>query len=208
MKKDYVIFVAATVVFAVAGALISSPVVATVAEVGSAPSAVSVPVDKPEAGSGPFSISGPTLVTNTDNQTPVVKARIKPSWSCSNSLAKVLYKAGFRGENLREAWAIAMRESHGIEDEISNGVDVGLFQFNYPSWGRQPWWDWNLLQEGEYNAGIAFKISKGGSDWAHWGLDGNGNPAPYIYRNVGWSEWRIQNWIVIPYRQYYDQYPC
>lgn len=208
MKKDYVIFVGAVALLAIAGAFISSPVGATVAEVGQPSGAVSVPVDNSKASSGPFSIFGPILYTNKDNQTSVAKSRSKPAWSCSNPLAKTLYRAGFRGENLHEAWAIAMRESHGIEDEISNGVDVGLFQFNYPSWGKQPWWDWNLLQDADYNAEIAFKISKGGSDWAHWGLDGNGNPAPYIYLNIGWSEWRIQNWIVIPYETYYQQYPC
>lgn len=208
MKKDYVIFVMAVAVLAIVGASISSPVAATVGGETQIEVAVSVPVDKLQASSGPFSIFGPSLYTDTDNHTTVAKPRSKPSWSCSNKLANTLYRAGFRGENLHEAWAIAMRESHGIEDEISNGVDVGLFQFNYPSWGRQPWWDWNLLLDGEYNARVAFKISKGGSDWAHWGLDGNGNPAPYIYRGVGWSEWRIQNWIVIPYDTYYQQYPC
>lgn len=208
MKKDYVVFVMALVVLAIAGASVSSPVAAIVREEAPTTSAVAVPVDNSMASSGSFSIFGPIYYTNKDTQPSVARARSKPSWSCSNRLANTLYRAGFRGENLREAWAIAMRESHGIEDEISNGVDVGLFQFNYPSWGRQPWWDWNLLLDGEYNARIAFKISKGGSDWAHWGLDGNGNPAPYIYRGVGWSEWRIQNWIVIPYDTYYQQYPC
>ena len=29
---------------------------------------------------------------------------------CKNWLVKVLYKTGFRGKNLREAWAIVMRE--------------------------------------------------------------------------------------------------
>ena len=126
--------------------------------------------------------------------------------SCRNPLASVLYKAGFRGENLQEAWAIAMRESHGQPNNHANGQDFGLFQFNYPSWGRTL--DWNRILDADYNARQAYRLSDGGRDWLNWGLDGNGNPAPALYIQYGWSEWQIQEWIVVPYEYWYKRYPC
>ena len=139
---------------------------------------------------------------------PVEKNVRKARFSCKNNLARTLHSAGFRGENLHEAWAIAMRESNGIPTQVSNGSDFGLFQFNYPSHGRQSWWSSSRLLNGEYNASIAFKISRGGKDWSQWGMDGHGNTNAYLYRNYGWSEWQIDNWITKPYQKYYQQYPC
>lgn len=131
---------------------------------------------------------------------------VSRSLPCRNSLVSVLYGAGFRGENLHEAWAIAMRESHGQPNNHANGVDFGLFQFNYPSWGGKL--DWNRILDADYNARQAYRLSDGGRDWLNWGLDGNGNPAPALYIQYGWSEWQIQEWIVVPYEYWYKRYPC
>lgn len=201
MKKDRVLVVLAAGVAAFAVSLLMT-------NTGKSDSTDASPVSASVSASPTLIKSGRAvdLVNSATRKTR--SSRSKPAWSCDNPLAMTIYRAGFRGENIREAWAISMRESHGVEDQITNGVDVGLFQFNYPSWGNQSWWDWDLLLDGDYNARIAFKVSKGGSDWAHWGLDGNGNPDPKIYRGVGWTEWQIQHWIVLPYRKYYDQYPC
>lgn len=126
--------------------------------------------------------------------------------SCKNPLAQTLYRAGFRGKNHREAWAIAMRESNGNEKEISPSSDYGLFQFNAPSWSGASWWDWNLILDGEYNARVAYKMSKGGKTWYPWGLDGQGNLDSGSYG--GWSDSQVYAWIVEPYQRYYRQYPC
>lgn len=125
--------------------------------------------------------------------------RTKP---CSNALAQTLYRAGFRGENLHEAWAIAMRESHGDPTAVSV-EDYGLFQFNYPTWGNIL--DYNRILEGDYNARQAFRISKGGSTWAHWGLTGSGVTDPSLYGM--WSSDQVWAWITEPYERYYNRYP-
>lgn len=127
----------------------------------------------------------------------------KPPFSCQNNLAKTLYKAGFRGENLHEAWAIAMRESRGQQDATS-GADYGLFQFNYPTWGNVL--DYDRILDGDYNAAQAFRISKGGSTWAHWGLTGSGETDASLYGM--WSEGQVWAWITEPYQKYYNKYPC
>jgi hypothetical protein len=130
----------------------------------------------------------------------------KPRVTCSNQLYKWLYKAGFRGHNIREAWAIAMRESNGKPATLSSGVDHGLFQFNRPSWGNKTWWNTQLLLTPEYNAKIAFDLSKGGSDWTPWGMKDHNQ---FNFSNYGmWSQSQLYNWIVEPYQRYYAQYPC
>ncbi|MCP4741021.1 MAG: transglycosylase SLT domain-containing protein, partial [Actinomycetales bacterium] len=58
---------------------------------------------------------------------------------CGDWLTKLLARVGFEDENLREAWAIVMRESGGNEDAISVTNDLGLFQINTFAWGGQDW---------------------------------------------------------------------
>ena len=117
---------------------------------------------------------------------------------CDNWLVKVLKKAGFRGENLREAWAIVMRESGGREDAISATGDYGMFQFNKVAWGGQDWWNTSLLLTREYNAAIAFQISDGGRTWYPWDIDGKGNHKGN-YTSTG---------VYNKYVKWYNEYPC
>lgn len=124
---------------------------------------------------------------------------------CGNQLVKWIYEAGFRGQNIREAWAIAMRESNGRPATVSNGVDHGLFQFNQPSWGGQSWWNTSKLLTPVYNAKVAYKMSKGGKNWGPWGMRDH---AEWNFASYGmWSDWQIQNWIIGPYMKYYHQFP-
>jgi len=125
----------------------------------------------------------------------VQKKEIPP---CKNWLVRVLYKTGFRGKNLREAWAIVMRESGGREDAISSTGDYGMFQFNKSAWGRQKWWKTDLMLTREYNANIAFTISDGGRTWYPWDIDGKGRhkrnyTSAYVYNK---------------YAMWYEKYPC
>ena len=114
--------------------------------------------------------------------------------ACNHWLAKLLYKTGYRGKNLREAWAIVMRESGGREDAISATGDYGMFQFNKAAWGNQEWWDTELLLTREYNAEVAFEISDGGRTWYPWDIDGKGRhkanyTSSYVYEKyVSWYE--------------------
>jgi hypothetical protein len=117
---------------------------------------------------------------------------------CKNWLVKVLHKTGFRGKNLREAWAIVMRESGGREDAISATGDYGMFQFNKAAWGRQKWWKTDLMLTREYNAAVAFEISDGGRTWYPWDIDGKGR------HKAGYTSKYVYN----KYVSWYEKYPC
>lgn len=93
---------------------------------------------------------------------------------CNNTLATAIYDAGFRGKNVREAWAIGMRESGGRPDAVSATGDYGVFQFNKAAHGGQKWWDTALLLTRKYNIHVAFVMSKGGRWWGPWDLSGSG----------------------------------
>lgn len=122
----------------------------------------------------------------------------KETPACKNWLVKVLYKTGFRGKNLREAWAIVMRESGGREDAISATGDYGMFQFNKAAWGRQKWWNTDLMLTREYNAKVAFRISDGGRTWYPWDIDGKGR------HKAGYTSKYVYN----KFAMWYEKYPC
>lgn len=133
---------------------------------------------------------------------PVVtnKAETKPNKKkeCKNWLVKELHKTGFRGKNLREAWAIVMRESGGREDAISSTNDYGMFQFNQAAWSGQDWWDSKKLLTREYNAKVAYRISRGGKTWYPWDIDGQGRHKG-AYTSSGTYN---------TYLKWYNKYPC
>lgn len=148
------------------------------------------------------------------NTTPAVaapsaveaKAPAAAAARCTNDLAALLADIGFEGENLREAWAIAMRESTGDADVISRTNDYGLFQFNRATYGKADWWHSTKLRTAGYNAKIAFELSKGGKTWYAWGLDGRGRPNTAVYENSGWSDKQITEWILKPYKKWYEKF--
>jgi hypothetical protein len=127
---------------------------------------------------------------------------------CGDWLTKLLLKTGFTGENLREAWAIVMRESGGREDAISVSNDLGLFQINTATWQDQPWFDREALLKRKFNAKVGYLLSGGGDSWYSWGLDGHGRPDAGAYINAGWSTERIVSKIIEPYVLWYARYPC
>lgn len=127
---------------------------------------------------------------------------------CGDWLTRLLSRSGFEDENLREAWAIVMRESGGRADAVSVTNDLGLFQINTATWRKQPWFDREMLLTKRYNATVAHTISRGGTTWYSWGLDGHGRPDARAYVKAGWSNERIIGSIVMPYVQWYAQYPC
>ena len=126
---------------------------------------------------------------------------------CGDWLTKLLARVGFEGENLREAWAIVMRESGGNEDAISVTNDLGLFQINTFAWSGQDWFNRELLLTREYNAQVALMLSQGGKSWYAWGLDGQGRLNPGAYVNSGWSDEQI-NGLLDRYLRWYKFYPC
>jgi hypothetical protein len=127
---------------------------------------------------------------------------------CGDGLTKLLSKTGFQGENLREAWAIVMRESGGRADAISVSNDLGLFQINTATWQDQPWFDREELLKRKFNAKVGYLLSRGGETWYSWGLDGHGRPDARAYVKAGWTQERIVAKIVEPYVLWYSLYPC
>lgn len=163
-------------------------------------------------------LTSTTGTTAAEQATPVERSEGNPSRSgkekCirSSELAAVLFDVGFRGNNLREAWAIAMRESSGDPTlgpghPSYNGFDLGLFQLNRTAFSTQSWWDEQALLDPYYNASIAYSMSKGGRSWWPWGLDGQGNTDAGAYRSI-WTQEEIDTMITIPFQKYYRAYPC
>lgn len=111
----------------------------------------------------------PLLMTAAILTTPAV-----PATHCDNPLANSIYSAGFRGDNVKEAWAIAMRESGGRPDAISSTGDYGVFQFNRAAHSGQSWWNTSKLLTRDYNVRVAYRMSKGGKWWGPWDLSGTG----------------------------------
>ena len=116
------------------------------------------------------------------------------------ALVSVLEKAGFHGEGLHVAWAVAMRESHGRPGALgamnSNGTrDHGLFQLNDIHLGRsiEP----AQVYDADTNAATAYRMTKGGTDWSAWGIGHTGwaghleqsKPAAYAQINERFQEW-------------------
>lgn len=127
---------------------------------------------------------------------------------CTDDLVTLLHEVGFSGKNLKEAWAIAMRESRGRERAVSHTGDYGLFQFNKAAHHTQPWWDSKELLTGRYNARVAYTLSEGGKTWYPWGLDGKGRTKAHIYQAIGWSSDKIHTHITQPYRTQYNNFPA
>lgn len=120
-------------------------------------------------------------------------------------LDDLLKSVGFTGDALRKAWAVAMKESGGdpaaLNTRNANGtVDHGLFQINSVHIPNVP--KWKKILDAKYNASLAYKWSKKGTDWGTWGLGETGwagslkksNPAAWKQTNDAFQRW-------------YDAYP-
>lgn len=106
------------------------------------------------------------------------------------SLVETLQAAGFKGDALKTAWAIVMRESGGRADAYNGDLSTGdqshgLFQINMldsmgdrrdaefrkkiPGYtGREDLFDPVI------NAKAAYIVSGGGKNWSAWDIDGTG----------------------------------
>ena len=94
-------------------------------------------------------------------------------------LVELLSAVGFKGERLREAWAICKRESNGRPrayngDRSTGDSSYGIFQINMiGDLGVQRRLKFDLESNDELfdpvkNAQIAFYMSNGGNDWSAW----------------------------------------
>jgi hypothetical protein len=94
-------------------------------------------------------------------------------------LALVLKAVGFKGQDLKEAWAVAKKESNGQPIRFNGNTKTGdssygLFQINMISdLGPERRDKFNLdtnfdLLNPVINAQIAYHMSDGGKDWSAW----------------------------------------
>jgi len=99
-------------------------------------------------------------------------------------LMQYLQRAGFKGQGLKTAWAIAKRESGGRPeaynpDRSTGDNSYGLFQINMlgdmgPSRRKQFGIQSNeQLLDPNINAKAAYQMSKGGTDFGAWGIGPN-----------------------------------
>lgn len=96
-----------------------------------------------------------------------------------HQLIELLQAVGFKGHDLKEAWAIAKKESHGNPlshngNRKTGDNSYGLFQVNMlGSLGDARRDKFNLAFNAELfnpvvNAQIAYHMSNGGKDWSAW----------------------------------------
>ena len=94
-------------------------------------------------------------------------------------LKQVLELVGFNGKDLKEAWAIAKKESNGRPLAFNGNVETGdssygIFQINMiESLGPARRDKFELKTNSDLfnpikNAEIAYHMSKGGKDWSAW----------------------------------------
>ncbi|MEI7674863.1 MAG: hypothetical protein WCI60_03960 [bacterium] len=94
-------------------------------------------------------------------------------------LKELLYLVGFRGNDLKEAWAVAKKESNGQPIRFNGNANTGdssygMFQINMiSSLGPERRDKFNLVSNSDLlnpviNAQIAFHMSDGGKDWSSW----------------------------------------
>jgi hypothetical protein len=121
-------------------------------------------------------------------------------------LVAALRGAGWTGERLRIAWAVAMRESEGYPQLVSGPLadgsyDHGLFQVN-DSRRRETWIKFNSLTEATYAASVALRMTDGGRDFGIWGLGSTGYALELRKNNPN-----LYNQLYRKWKAYYDQFP-
>jgi hypothetical protein len=94
-------------------------------------------------------------------------------------LVTMLQAVGFKGQSLKYAWAVAMKESHGNALDYNGNVHTGdnsygLFQINMlGSMGADRRTQFGLAYNAQLlnpvtNAQIAYHMSNSGRDWSAW----------------------------------------
>jgi hypothetical protein len=128
--------------------------------------------------------------------------KVKP---CKDRVVKWIHQAGFKGVNVRVAWAVAQRESNGNPNEASY-PDLGLMQLNAPSWQGTKYWPANVFDPVDNLTAVRRMVRDMG--WQPWGLRVTGGKVTYDFSAYGgWSSWHHHNWIVAPFERYWRQFP-
>ena len=114
-----------------------------------------------------------------ETQSDVLAKYVNADELTDSQLIELLQAVGFKGQDLKEAWAIAKKESHGSPlshngNRKTGDNSYGLFQVNMiGSLGDARRDKFNLASNAELfnpvvNAQIAYFMSGGGKDWSAW----------------------------------------
>lgn len=130
---------------------------------------------------------------------------------CTNPLARMLNRAGFKGPRNRTAWAIVMRESNGQNLQPGyaafNGHDWGIWQVNQPTWGNASWWSTEAMTTPARQTRIVYRyLTKHGTDWRSWGLNSDGTGMDLTWYSM-WTSAQQSAWIWDPYVMWRNKYP-
>lgn len=149
--------------------------VSLIAPIGNAANAadnnlLSKPTEKVEvAPTGAFSVSKEEKLKKYENLPNLTDAQ----------LVELLSLVGFKGQDLKEAWAVAKKESNGRPLAFNGNSNTGdssygIFQINMiGDLGPDRRDKFKLSSNAELfnpvlNAKIAFHMSDGGEDWSSW----------------------------------------
>lgn len=133
----------------------------------------------------PFASSDTNPTKTSGDDLGGTKGKDGETYMGKGKLLNWLRNAGFKGEALRTAWAVAMRESGGRPsayngNQATGDNSYGLFQINMlgklgedrrKKYGLR---DNNDLLNPETNARVAFKMTNKGRNWFSWDIDANG----------------------------------
>ena len=119
------------------------------------------------------------ITTQQSNQVRILAKYVNSDSLTDAQLIELLSAVGFKGEDLKEAWAVAKKESHGNPlshngNRKTGDNSFGLFQVNMlGSMGEDRRDKFNLASNAELfnpvvNAQIAYHMSGGGKDWSAW----------------------------------------
>src|SRR4051794_30602915 len=101
-------------------------------------------------------------------------------------IAQYAYQAGFRGNSLNVAVAVALAESSGnttaVNHNTNGSTDYGLWQINSVHSQYNPTL---LLSNPAYNASAAWDISSHGSNWNPWTTFATGAYLKYMSQASG-----------------------
>lgn len=131
-------------------------------------------------------MTSPVMATGVKVGKLVAKPKLRPLSYFENKtsltdkeLVELLQVVGFTGADLREAWAIAKKESNGRPlafngNKLTGDSSYGIFQINMiDSLGTDRRSKFDLGSNAELfnpvtNVQVAYHMSNGGEDWSSW----------------------------------------
>jgi hypothetical protein len=125
-------------------------------------------------------LSAPAVApSKAEAQTLILKRFQNATVLPPKDLVALLTATGFKGQSLKYAWAVAMKESHGNALDYNGNVrtgdnSYGLFQINMlGSMGANRRTYYGLAYNAQLlnpvtNAQIAYQMSNQGRDWSAW----------------------------------------